>query len=75
MIAFMIGDSATNAVTPMSPYFILALGFVQQYRKKAGIGTLMSYTVPVAASVLVVWAAFFCLWYALGIPFGPGNTM
>jgi aminobenzoyl-glutamate transport protein len=72
MVSFMIGDSVTNAVTPMSPYFILALGFVQQYRKNAGIGTLMSFTVPVAAAILVAWSTFFTLWYLLGIPLGPG---
>ena len=72
MATFMIGDSVTNAVTPMSPYFVLALGFVQQYRKNAGIGTLMSFTVPIAAAFLVGWTALFALWYALGIPLGPG---
>lgn len=72
MTTFMIGDSVTNAVTPMSPYFVLALGFVQQYRKNAGIGTLMSFTVPIAAAFLVAWTALFALWYALGIPLGPG---
>lgn len=72
MATFMIGDSVTNAVTPMSPYFVLALGFVQQYRKNAGIGTLMSFTVPIAAAFVVAWTALFALWYALGIPLGPG---
>ncbi|MFD5025611.1 AbgT family transporter [Streptomyces sp. NPDC058373] len=71
-VAFMIGDSVTNAVTPMSPYFVLALGFVQQYRKDAGIGTLMSFTVPTAVSILIAWSAFFAIWYGLGIPLGPG---
>ncbi|QFU89444.1 AbgT family transporter [Amycolatopsis sp. YIM 10] len=72
MAAFMIGDSVTNAVTPMSPYFVLALGFVQQYRKGAGIGTLMSFTVPISFAILVVWSGFFALWYGLGLPLGPG---
>ncbi|PXY29752.1 AbgT family transporter [Prauserella flavalba] len=72
MAAFMIGDSVTNAVTPMSPYFVLALGFVQQYRRSAGIGTLMSFTVPISFAILVVWSGFFALWYGLGLPLGPG---
>ncbi|MFF8846482.1 AbgT family transporter [Streptomyces sp. NPDC015127] len=71
MVSFMIGDSVTNT-TPMNAYFILALGFVQQFRKGAGIGTLLSFTVPVSITVLVSWATFFALWYALGIPLGPG---
>jgi len=72
MVAFMIGDSVTNCITPLNGYFVLALGYVQQFRKGAGIGTMLSFTIPLAIGVLVVWSAFFVLWYALGIPLGPG---
>nr|WP_329609397.1 AbgT family transporter [Arthrobacter sp. ATA002] len=67
---YRIADSVTNCVTPMSPYFVMALGFVQKYRQSAGIGTLASFTIPLAMVIWVVWMAFFMLWYALGIPFG-----
>ncbi|EFL29232.1 MtrF protein [Streptomyces himastatinicus ATCC 53653] len=67
---YRVADSVTNCVTPMSPYFVMALGFIQQYRKSAGIGTLASFTIPIAAAVWVVWVAFFVAWYLLGIPFG-----
>ncbi|MDO9377272.1 MAG: AbgT family transporter [Nocardioidaceae bacterium] len=69
---YRIADSCTNAITPMSPYFVLALGYVQRYRKDAGIGTLLSFTVPVVLVMLVVWCTFFAVWYLLGIPLGPG---
>ncbi|WP_243741146.1 AbgT family transporter [Streptomyces sp. 8K308] len=69
---FRIADSCTNAITPMSPYFVLCLGFVRRYRPRAGIGTLMSLTLPVSVSMLAVWTVLFLGWYALGIPFGPG---
>ncbi|WTP58280.1 AbgT family transporter [Streptomyces phaeochromogenes] len=69
---YRVADSVTNCVTPMSPYFVMALGFIQQYRKSAGIGTLASFTIPIAAVVWVVWVAFFVAWYLLGIPFGVG---
>lgn len=67
---YRIADSVTNCVTPMSPYFVMALGFVQKYRRSAGIGTLASFTIPLAMVVWVVWMALFMAWYALGIPFG-----
>jgi aminobenzoyl-glutamate transport protein len=67
---YRVADSVTNCVTPMSPYFVMALGFIQQHRKSAGIGTLASFTIPIAAVVWVVWIAFFVAWYLLGIPFG-----
>ncbi|GAA1844732.1 AbgT family transporter [Brevibacterium marinum] len=75
MVSFMIGDSVTNAVTPMSAYFVLALGYVQRYRKDAGIGTLMAFTVPLSVAILIGWGLFFCLWYLLGIPLGPGVVL
>lgn len=69
---YRIPDSATNVMTPMSPYFVMALGFLQRYRKDAGIGTLMSLTLPISVSVLIGWTLLFLGWWALGIPLGPG---
>ena len=69
---FRMGDSPTNIITPMSPYFALALTFLQKYYKRAGIGTLMSLAIPYSMAMLVGWFLFFCLWYAAGIPLGPG---
>lgn len=69
---FRIADSGSTAITPMSPYFVMALGFLQQYRKSAGIGTLASYTLPLAIGMTAVWTLLFLAWWALGIPLGPG---
>ena len=69
---FRIADSGSTAITPMSPYFVMALGFLQRYRKSAGIGTLASYTLPLAVAMTVVWTLLFLVWWALGIPLGPG---
>lgn len=69
---FRIADSGSTAVTPMSPYFIMALGFLQRYRKNAGIGTLASYTLPLAICMTAAWTLLFFAWWGLGIPLGPG---
>lgn len=69
---FRIADSGSTAITPMSPYFIMALGFLQRYRAKAGIGTLASYTLPLAVAMTATWTVLFFVWWALGIPLGPG---
>ncbi|MCQ9344078.1 AbgT family transporter [Corynebacterium sp. 153RC1] len=72
---FRIGDSPTNIITPMSPYFALALMFLQRYYKKAGVGTLMSLALPYSISMLVGWFLLFLLWFTLGLPLGPGTPM
>lgn len=69
---FRIADSGSTAITPMSPYFVMALGFLQRYRKSAGLGTLASYTLPLAVAMTVAWTLLFLAWWALGIPLGPG---
>ncbi|MBC2681005.1 TIGR00366 family protein [Corynebacterium sp. 4HC-13] len=72
---FRIGDSPSNIITPMSPYFALALTFLQRYYSKAGIGTLMSLALPYSITMLIGWFLLFCLWWAIGLPLGPGTPM
>ncbi|SES14424.1 AbgT family transporter [Corynebacterium cystitidis] len=72
---FRIGDSPTNIITPMSPYFALALTFLQRYYSKAGVGTLMSLALPYSMAMMGGWFIFFLAWYYLGIPLGPGSPM
>lgn len=72
---YRIADSCTNVVTPVSVYFVMALGFIQRHRHSAGIGTLAAMTIPLAACMFVVWTALFLLWWALGVPLGPGSPV
>lgn len=69
---FRVADAPTNSLTPMSPYFVMALGFIRQYQPKAGIGTLMSLVLPIAVVNLFVWLTLFIIWYLFGLPLGPG---
>lgn len=69
---YRMGDSPTNIISPMSPYFALALGYLQRYYPKAGVGTLVSLTLPLSITLLISWFLFFMLWYAIGLPLGPG---
>lgn len=72
---FRIGDSTTNIITPLNPFFAMTLGMIQRYLPRAGIGTLLSLTLPLSLALLVVWFLFFLAWIALGIPLGPGSPV
>ncbi|TDC73051.1 AbgT family transporter [Streptomyces hainanensis] len=72
MAVYRIADSCTNSITPMSATFVLTVGYLQTYQKKAGIGTLVSFTLPAAVAMMAAWTALFAAWYALGLPLGPG---
>ncbi len=68
--AYRIGDSTTNIITPMMPYFPLVVVFAQRYVKSTGIGTIASLMMPYSVAFLVAWTAFFLLYWAAGIPLG-----
>jgi aminobenzoyl-glutamate transport protein len=71
-VAYRVGDSVTNVISPMMSYFALIIAFVQRYIAKAGIGTLVSLMLPYSLSFLVGWSLLFIAWLLLGWPVGPG---
>ena len=44
--AYRVGDSSTNIITPLMPYFPLVVVFCQRYVKSTGIGTLTAMMLP-----------------------------
>jgi aminobenzoyl-glutamate transport protein len=72
--AYRVGDSSTNIITPLMPYFPLIVVYCQQYVKKTGIGTLISLMVPYSATFLVTWILLLLGYWALGIPLGLQAT-
>ena len=72
---FRIGDSTTNIISPMSPYFSVALVYMQRYVPNMGLGSLISTMLPLAMGFLICWTLFLLLWLSLGLPLGPGVFM
>ncbi len=68
--AYRVGDSTTNIITPLMPYFPLVVVFCQRYVKKTGIGTVVSLMLPYSVVLLVTWTAFLVAYWLLGIPLG-----
>lgn len=71
-LAFRIGDSSSNIITPMNPYLIMVLGLMRQYDKRVGLGTIISIMIPYTVLLLTVWIIYFVIWYLIGLPIGPG---
>lgn len=68
--AYRIGDSPTNIITPLMPYFPLVVVFGQRYVRNTGIGTLVSIMLPYSIILLVTWTLFLLAYWLLGIPLG-----
>ena len=68
--AYRIGDSSTNIITPLMPYFPLVVVFCQRYFRGAGIGTVASMMLPYSVTFLVIWTLFLLVYWAVGLPLG-----
>ena len=71
LAAYRVGDSPSNVINPLMPYFALIVTFVQRYQKDAGVGTVIALMLPYAVALTVVWTLLLIVWLMLGIPFGP----
>jgi len=68
--AYRVGDSSTNIITPLMPYFPLVVVYCQRYVKGTGIGTLTALMLPYSMSFLVLWTIFLLIYFAIGLPLG-----
>lgn len=69
--AYRVGDSSTNIITPLMPYFPLVVAFAQRYVKNTGIGTLIALMIAYSLSFLVLWSGLLLFyWKVLGWPLG-----
>jgi len=71
--AYRVGDSTTNIITPLMPYFALVVVFCQKYVKSAGIGTVVALMLPYSLCFLAGWAVLMVVWMMLGLPLGIGG--
>src|SRR5699024_8329856 len=74
-LAYRIGDSSTNIIAPLMPFFVLTVAFFQKYDEDAGIGSVVSTMLPYSFGFLGIWIVAIALWYVLGLPIGPGAGM
>jgi aminobenzoyl-glutamate transport protein len=73
--AYRIGDSFTNVLTPLLPYFPLVIVFAQKYDRRIGLGTIISAMLPYSIAFGLSGIGMLVLWMVLGIPLGPGAPM
>lgn len=72
--AYRVGDSVSNVITPLMPYFPLIVVYCQKYVKSTGIGTLVSIMLPYTIVFAIAWTIFLLVYWMLGIPLGIQST-
>ncbi len=68
--AYRVGDSSTNIITPLLPYFPLVVVFCRRYVKSTGIGTVVALMLPYSVTLLVAWSAWLIAFWSLDLPLG-----
>jgi aminobenzoyl-glutamate transport protein len=74
-MAYRIGDSITNVITPLLPYFAILVSFAKKYDKNIGMGTLIANMLPYSIAFFIVWSIQLVLWYFLKLPLGPNSPI
>ena len=74
-MAYRVGDSITNPITPLLAYFPMLLGFARKYDKNMKMGTLISGLLPYSVFFAIMWIILFAAWLILGLPLGPGEMI
>jgi aminobenzoyl-glutamate transport protein len=74
-VAYRIGDSTTNIISPMMTYFALIVAFVTRYEPRGGIGTVIATMLPYSVAFLLVWMVLFVVWVTFDLPIGPGAPL
>jgi len=73
--AYRIGDSTSNIITPLNPYLVIVLVFVQKYAPKGGMGTLVAMMMPYTIVFTIGWTIMLLAWMYFGFDLGLGGPI
>ena len=69
-------DSMTNGITPLLPYFIIFVGYLNIYnpnkKKPITVRDSVKMIMPYCLIISLTWLAIILLWYLTGLPLAPG---
>ncbi|PKL80222.1 MAG: aminobenzoyl-glutamate transporter [Ignavibacteriae bacterium HGW-Ignavibacteriae-4] len=70
-LIYRIGDSTTNMITPLLPYFPLLIVFAQKFKKDVSMGELISSLLPFSIALFLAWSLLLGVWYIFNFQIGP----
>ena len=73
---FRAGESMTNGIAILLPYFVVYLGYLNIYHKDKEkpitITKGLSIMIPYFIGLTLTWILIIIMWYVIGLPLGPG---
>lgn len=74
-LAYRIGDSSTNMISPLISYFPLILSLLHQFNPKkepVKAGTYIALMLPYSIAILLSYVIMLVIWMLFKLPLGPG---
>lgn len=69
-MAYRIGDSSSNIITPLMPYFGIVLAYAQRFDSDIGLGNIIATMLPYSVTLFLIWSALLFGWITAGLPLG-----
>jgi aminobenzoyl-glutamate transport protein len=73
--AYRIGDTVTNVISPLNPYFVLTLVLCRRWIPEFRLGSLLALVLPLGVAFFLGGAVLTATWVMLEIPVGPGASV
>ena len=73
--AHRIGDSVTQAISPMHIFLYLVLDMARRYEPDLKLGTLVARLLPFVPAFAVVWVGILAVFVLADLPPGPGQSI
>ena len=73
--AYRVGDTVTNLISPLNPYFVLTLALCRRWIPDFRLGSLLALVLPLSIAFFLGGAVLTAIWVALEIPVGPGAAV
>ena len=74
-VAYRIGDSIANPLSPLFSYFPVILAFARKYDKNIGMGTVIANMIPYSLVFAIAWIILLLVFMTFNIPLGPGGAI
>ena len=73
--AYRVGDTVTNLISPLNPYFVLTLALCRRWIPDFRLGSLLALVLPLSIAFFLGGAVLTAIWVALELPVGPGAAV
>ncbi len=74
-LAYRVGDSFTNMLSPLMSALLVLSITAQKYDKDSTMGTMIAHLVPYSIFFCIGWIIMLIIWQIFGLPIGPGAVI